>query len=898
MVADFLRRILLPVLSPWLAAQAPSDWWAYRPLQRPAVPAVVRTEWVRTPVDAFVLAKLEASGLRPAAEADRHTLLRRITYDLTGLPPTAAEIAAFVADTSPEAYDRVVERLLASPQYGVKWAQHWLDLVRYAETDGYERDRQKPAIWRYRDWVEDAFTRDLPYGEFVHKQLAGDELPDPKVDDLVATGFHRLGIWDDEPSDPLQHRYDDLDTIADTTARAFLAVSMGCARCHDHKKDPLSQREYHAFLGFFENLRPYDLRARTVPVDGARERFAAATADHARRRKTLVAALRQRGTAQWDELSAVQQRERLEQARTALVAEYPGDRGSATRLLDELGERHGAVEGQVVQVPGKRGQALRFDGDDAVVLPRLVADSFSVAFFVRSDHRGAGRDSEPHWFQGNGLVDGEVSGITDDWGIAWLGEGRVVAGTGAPETFVASGPGHHDGQWHHVVFTRDRTSGRVALYVDAVLVGEAVGGTQSLTAPPRLVVGRLQVGGQGFRGDLDELQFFARPLTAAEVAALALELPGGIAAGAGLEGHEALAGLSRLRAPDLDTVDVLVVDEQGKVGPEPLVRLRGNVHSPGAKVELGFPSMLGASPPPVLQPTAHSSGRRTALARWIVDPANPLTWRVIANRVWQHHFGRGLVRSSNDFGRLGELPTHPELLDWLACEVLARGQSLKAMHRLLVSSNAYRMASDGEPAALARDPLNDLFWRFDRRRLTAEEVRDSVLACSGDLNLQLDGPSVFPPMPAEVLATASNPDAAWGRSTPEQAARRSFYVHVKRSLPEPLLSSFDRADTDASCPVRFATIQPTQALVLLNGDFANSQAERLAARLAREATDPRTRLARGLELVTQRPARGPDLERLLALFAELRSDHGRSEAEALQRCCLVLLNCNEFLFLD
>jgi Protein of unknown function (DUF1553) len=220
------------------------------------------------------------------------------------------------------------------------------------------------------------------------------------------------------------------------------------------------------------------------------------------------------------------------------------------------------------------------------------------------------------------------------------------------------------------------------------------------------------------------------------------------------------------------------------------------------------------------------------------------------------------------------------------------------MHRMLVLSNTYRMASDAEPQALARDPLNDLFWRFDRRRLTAEEVRDSVLACSGELNLELDGPSVFPPMPAEVLATASNPGAAWGRSTPEQAARRSLYVHVKRSLPEPLLSSFDRADTDASCPVRFATIQPTQALTLLNGDFAHAQADRFAVRLEREAGALRERLARGLELVTQRPARAADLDRLLTLAADLQREHGRSEAESLRRCCLLLLNCNEFLFLD
>jgi hypothetical protein len=275
-----------------------------------------------------------------------------------------------------------------------------------------------------------------------------------------------------------------------------------------------------------------------------------------------------------------------------------------------------------------------------------------------------------------------------------------------------------------------------------------------------------------------------------------------------------------------------------------------------------------------------------------------LTWRVVANRVWQHHFGRGLVRSSNDFGRLGELPTHPALLDWLACEFLARGQSWKAMHRLLVTSATYRMSSVAEPKALAQDPLGDALWRFDRRRLTAEEVRDSILAVTGALDLERSGPSVFPPMPKEVLATASRPDEAWGDSPPAQANRRSLYVHVKRSLPEPLLAAFDRADTDSSCPVRFATVQPTQALTMLNGEFAQRQAHLFAVRLAADAPDLRRRIVRGLELVTQQRAVAADVERLLALAAELQRDFQRTEAEALERCCLVLLNTNQFLFLD
>ncbi|HEU4418676.1 MAG TPA: DUF1553 domain-containing protein, partial [Planctomycetota bacterium] len=767
-----------------------------------------------------------------------------------------------------------------------------------AETDGYERDRKKPFVWRYRDWVVDALNSDMPYGQFVATQLAGDEREQPAVADLVATGYYRLGIWDDEPTDAEQHRYDDLDSIADTTARALLGISMGCARCHDHKRDPLPQRDYHSFLAFFENLKPYDLKARAVPVDGARQRHEAELAAYTGKRSEVLARLVRACDTAFAALQPAAQEQRLREARSVIVAKYSGDRDSSTQLLDEIGAQHGAITGQVVAVPGHHGQAMRFDSDDHVVLPRLVEGSFTVSFFVRSSQRGAGRSNDPRWFKGTGLVDAEVSGVVDDWGISWHSDGHIAAGTGAPDTFLASGPGLHDGEWHHVAFTRDRALGRIVLYVDGVACGEAKGNTRPLTSPPRIVVGRLQTGGPGFRGDLDELTFFWRALTAEEVAGLAFDLPGGIAAAPGLSEPGAFAELGQLRRPDIATVEVLAVAEAGPKGPDAFVRLRGNVHQKGPAVELGVPAMLGARAPLQVKATAASSGRRTALAKWITDPQNVLTWRVIGNRLWQHHFGRGLVRSSNDFGRLGELPTHPELLDWLACEMLARGQSLKAMHRLLVQSATYRMSSAADPKALAADPQNDGFWRFDRRRLTAEEVRDSMLAVSGVLDLARGGPSVHPPMPPEVLATSSRPDEAWEKTPPEQAARRSLYVHLKRSLPEPLLASFDRADTDGSCPVRFATVQPTQALVLLNGDFAQEQARSFADRLSRAAGDMKARLELGLRLVTQRTARAPDLERLFALATGLQRDFARSEEQALQRCCLVLLNCNEFLFLD
>ena len=414
---------LLPALCLAVAAAAQSakdpagrepgsaDWWAYRPLQRPAVPTTADPSFGRNPIDQFVLHKLEERGLQPSPPADRHALLRRITYDLTGLPPTAAEIEAFIADPSPDAYEQVVDRLLASPQYGVKWARHWLDLVRYAETDGYERDRKKPFVWRYRDWVTDALNQDMPYAQFLRAQLAGDEFPSPTVGDLVATGYYRLGIWDDEPTDPLLTRYDDLDGIADTTARVMLGVSMGCARCHDHKKDPLPTRDYYSFLAFFENVRPYDLQAHAVPADGAVQSHAAALAEFAAAREGLRTQLRRAAQAAWDATPEPVRNEAMAAAAKSRIAYFSGNQLTPTELRDERGVFTGVVKGQVVPIDGHAGGAMRFDGDDHIVLPRLVQDSFTVSFFVRSDQPGDGRGEDTRWFTGSGLVDGEMPNV-------------------------------------------------------------------------------------------------------------------------------------------------------------------------------------------------------------------------------------------------------------------------------------------------------------------------------------------------------------------------------------------------------------------------------------------------------------------------------------------------------
>jgi hypothetical protein len=347
--------------------------------------------------------------------------------------------------------------------------------------------------------------------------------------------------------------------------------------------------------------------------------------------------------------------------------------------------------------------------------------------------------------------------------------------------------------------------------------------------------------------------------------------------------------------------EALAIKENGRDCPQTFVHLRGSCHALGDEVAPAFPAILGFDPPviPTLDPSADSCGRRRALAEWLVDPANPLTARVMVNRIWQHHFGRGLVETPSDFGRAGSRPTHPELLDWLATEFVQSGWRLKAMHRLIMLSSSYRMSSAGNAEALAKDPTNQLFWRFNMRRLTAEEIRDSILGANGTLNLEMFGPSVYPPLPQAVLATSSMPRAVWGDSPPDDQVRRTIYTKVKRSLLMPMLAAHDQADTDTSCPVRFATTVPTQSLSMLNSEFMNTQAKVFAERLAEEAGhDAEDQVALALRLATSREPTQDEIEENVDFVQQVQNDFGKSKEDALQVFCLMVLNLNEFVYLD
>jgi hypothetical protein len=684
--------------------------WAFRPLTAPAVPPST-SPWVHNDIDAFVLAKLEQQGLKPNPPADRRTLIRRVTYDLTGLPPTPEEVSAFLEDKSPQAYENLVNTLLASPHYGEHWARYWLDLVRYAESNSFERDNPKPFVWKYRDYVIQAFNNDKPYDRFVVEQLAGDELPDATPETIIATGYYRLGPWDDEPADPMLATYDELDDIITTTAQGFLGLTINCARCHDHKLDPIPQADYYRFLSFFKNIQRYGIRS----DDSVYQRSVR------------------------DISSPVE--------KVQFAVELKDYRDRLAKLRAELDD----VEARI------RGHLAGGEKDD------FKADS------VRQN-----------------IIKKHV-------GIHLTGE-----------------------EFEHYVQTRREW-------------------THGKNHPPR------------------------------------------------------------------SAAQALCVKEHGAQPPVTHVLIRGNPGAEGDAVEPAFPEVL-SPPPPVIEAPANgeSTGRRLALARWIASPSNPLTARVMANRLWQWHFDRGLVRSSNNFGLQGDRPTHPKLLDWLASEFIENGWSIKKLHRLILLSSTYRMSSIPNPAAAANDPQNDFFWRFDMRRLRAEEIRDSILAVNQTLDLsKMFGPSIYPVIPQAVLAGQSMPGHNWPTSNRDDSCRRSIYIHVKRSLQVPLLVAFDAPEADFTCPARFATTQPTQALGMLNGDFINEQAQVLAEDLQRSAgSDLASQVRLALVRTQQRQPENGEIERGLKLIESLRRDHGQSADQALKNFCLVVLNLNEFIYLD
>lgn len=714
--------------------------WAFRQPQAGSLPAVKNQDWVRNPIDAFVLKKLDKVGLKPSPEADRAALIRRVSFDLTGLPPTPAEVDAFVNDQVPDAYERVVNRLLESPRYGEHWAIYWLDLVRFAESEGFKADELRPTAWRYRDYVIRSLNQDKPYDRFIREQLAGDELYPDDSEAQVATGYLRHFPDESNAANLELRRQEILNDITDTTGQVFLGLTLGCARCHDHKFDPISQEDYYKIQAFFAAFKPVDV----IVADRAeRENYQKQMQDW----EAKTAEVRK----QMAEVEAPYLGKFMAQRKSRFLKEYQ-------EMYDTPAEKRTPYQEQIASMLAKQL------GKDSTALVKTMKSEDKTKWQELSKRMESMATSKPP----------EIP----------LAPGFTDVSTTAPMTYLLK-----RGDWRHK--------------------GKEVS--------------------PGFISELDE------------------------------------------RSPNLTAS----------------------------------------------RSETKTTGRRSALADWLTRSENPLTARVMVNRLWQHHFGRGIVGTPGDFGNQGDIPTHPELLDWLAGEFSKRGWSLKEMHRLMVSSATYRQSSQWNVNSATIDPENRLLWHMNRRRLQGETLRDAMLAASGQLNLKMGGPSVFPDLPAEF---SSGKYGAWPVTKDvTEHSRRSVYVFVKRNLRYPFFSVFDAPDRNETCSRRNCSTNAPQALLLLNGTVARDQARAFASRVLHEAgSQPDAIVARAYRVAL---GRTPDAEELVATRRFLSKEAGLLAARintnnppslptstppqtdpglaaAVVDLCHALLNLNEFMYVD
>ncbi len=864
------------------------NWWSLQPLHRAAIP-----EWEGSPahpIDAFVRRRLTEAELVPSPEADRRTLIRRLAFDLTGLPPTAEAVEAFVNDSAPDAYENLVERLLASEHYGERWARHWLDIARFGESQGFERDKLRPNSWRYRDWVIAALNADMPYDEFVRMQIAGDVLRPNDADGIAATGFLVAGAYDEvgqsQQSAAMRAvvRQDELEDYAATVGQGFLGLTVNCARCHDHKFDPISQTEYYAFVSALEGVRHGE---RPYQTETMRRELAALDARRSERKRQIAARLdpvRDRIVAERKQTLAAQQ---LPQplARWTFDADF----------RDELGELHGTPHGAAKIDNGQ----LLLDGKSAYVttrpLPKPLTEKTLEAWVRLSnlEQRGGGVVSV-QTLDGV-LFDAIVFGEKDSG--QWLAGSNNFVRT---QSFQGPKEGEADTQIVHVAIVY-RADGTIVAYRN----GERYGAEYRTDAAFRLEKDQSQVvfglrhgtsagGNRLLSGAIDQAQLYDRALSDEDVALSAgrhdlvtrEQLLTRLTAS---ERQELAAWESELESLDTQRQSLREAKAYAVVPKQPEVSrllLRGN---PGTPAEViapgGIASVSGVAADFDLAPDAIESERRRRLAEWITSPNNPLFARVIVNRLWHYHFGTGIVDSPNDFGFNGGRPTHPELLDFLAVQLVEHKFSLKALHRLIVTSETYRQSSRPRADALAVDADNRLLWRFAPQRLEAEVLRDAMLLASGELNPQYLGP------PYQDFQTFTRNSQFYEMIDPvgPEFHRRTIYRTWLRSGRNMLLDAFDCPDPSTISPKRAVTTTPTQSLSLLNNSFVLRMSDSLAAR-AREDADasPAAQIAAVYRRVYQRLPSEDELARVTPFV----------EAHGLSALCRVLFNSNEFLYVE
>jgi hypothetical protein len=875
--------------------QDPRDWWSLAPLIRRAPPGSGH------PVDAFIGAKLRDKNLTPVGEADRRTLIRRLYFDLIGLPPTPEEVDAFAADRNPQAYEKLVDKLLASPRYGEHWGRHWLDVVGYADTHGNDHDYARPNAWPYRDYVIRSLNEDKPYARFVQEQIAGDALfpDDPQA--TVALGFLASGPWDDTlmatiREDTVDHRlsqYLDRDNMVCTVMGTVQSLTVHCARCHNHKFDPITQREY------------YGLQAVFAGVDRADRPFDADSKTHVRRTELLV---RKRAIAQRaPQVLAVIDSPKTQKKVADAVAALESRANDWTPLDVVKVVGMGAAEGALfarqeddswlvrgtrpdkdtfvvtarTNLQGLRALRLEVLPDDS--LPHYGLGRYDNGNFHLSEFRAT---VQPQTGPTQGAIKLQFAKALADHSDA----GDVIANTldGRDDTYWSIHPRY--GEAHEAVFELKQPA------------GFAVGTTLTLFLDFKGKPGH-QIGRFRFSACSDSLSADRRaPVPAAlaerlrhfssstpgERRDLALQV-------LGLEVDRELAALPAPKYVYAAAQDFPVNGSfKPAPGPRPIhLLVRGDINKPGELVGPGTLGCLSDFAGEVIATDADESARRATLARWLTDGRNVLTWRSIVNRVWHYHFGRGLCDTPNDFGHMGGKPSHPELLDWLAVWFRddAKG-SLKELHRLLVTSDAYRRSS-ADGAAARTDADNRLLWRMNRSRLTGEQVCDAVLQMSGRLDLAMGGPPAVQFVhrgPATFMSGGAPPFLDYDGFNPDapENRRRSIYRFVFRTVPDPFMDALDCPDGSTAIPVRGVSTTAVQALAMLNDAFLIRQCEHIGNSLTAKAAAPELQVESAFRLILLRSPTAKERDR----FAVYVGLHGLANA------CHVLLNTNEFVYVD
>jgi len=899
-----LTKEQIDVLRRWIEQGAKfQDHWAFLPPVRGELPAAGKSRWVRNPIDAFVLARLEQEKLTPSPEAKRETLIRRLALDLTGLPPTPKEVDAFIADPAPEAYEKVVDRLLASPRFAERMAMQWLDLARYADTNGYNNDEER-SMWPWREWVIEAFNTNMPYDRFLVEQLAGDLLPNATLQQKLATGFNRNHVITTEGGIiPEEYRVEYVADRVHTTATVFLGLSMQCARCHDHKFDPLTMKDYYGFYAFFNNIEDqtvgYNNGAAARPYIKAPSRSQQTEIEQLEKELASLDAKLSERQAKVDDAAAAWEK--------SLKPDDPAWKAPAGLLvhqsLDDL-KKAGAIQGNVKATEGRLGGAAQFNGGHVdlgkvAALERDRPFTLSAWFYATGEGAILSRIDEGSAYRGYDLLVETGGKISMHMVHRWPDDAIKVL-TKAGVALNA---------WHHVAAVYDG-GGKAAglkIFVDGKpapieVLNDALKGTIQTEQPLRL---GLRTTSLPFKGKLDEVQVYTVALKEAALADLAAgKTPCGLAellkTPAAQRTAEQKQEIRRWYAEHIATESAALRLERStkaarkieveKAVPLTMVMLelatprkthvlkRGQFDAVGAEVATEVPGSL----PPLKKDAPRN---RLGLAQWLVEPNHPLTARVAVNRWWEMFFGTGIVETVEDFGSQGAWPSHPELLDWLATELVGLKWDVKGTIKTIVMSATYRQSSAASKELIERDPRNRLLARGPRVRLPAETIRDNALAISGLLNEKVGGPSVKPYQPAGLWEDVSvERRAIYKADAGEGLYRRSMYTYWKRTCPPPGMTTLDAPDRE-TCTIRRArTNTPLQALMLLNDPTYLEASRKLAERMLVDGgSTTEARLDHGYRLAVSRTATTGErvvFEQILSRAAE-RFKKDPKAAEAL-----------------